>query len=72
MKVIIADDYEIMSREAAKVVAAEIEKNPDCVLALPTGGTPSAFTRNWSGCIKRKAWIFPVSLHSISMSTGAS
>ncbi|HAV21856.1 MAG: glucosamine-6-phosphate deaminase [Bacillota bacterium] len=43
MKVIIADDYEIMSREAAKVVAAEIEKNPDCVLALPTGGTPLGF-----------------------------
>ena len=32
-----------MSREAAKVVAAEIEKNPDCVLALPERN-PSAFT----------------------------
>ena len=40
MKVIVADDYEIMSREAAKVVAAEIRKKPDSVFALPTGGTP--------------------------------
>ncbi len=40
MKVIVTDDYEIMSREAAKVVAAEVKSKPDSVFALPTGGTP--------------------------------
>ncbi|NLB73990.1 MAG: glucosamine-6-phosphate deaminase [Firmicutes bacterium] len=40
MKVIVADDYEIMSKEAAKAVAAEVRRKPDSVLALPTGGTP--------------------------------
>lgn len=39
MRVIVADDYEIMSKEAAKIVAAEIRRKPDSVLALPTGGT---------------------------------
>ena len=40
MKVIVADDYEIMSKEAAKIVAAEVRKKPDSVFALPTSGTP--------------------------------
>jgi len=40
VKVIVADDYGMMSKEAAEIVAAEIRKKPDCVLALPTGGTP--------------------------------
>lgn len=39
MKVIVADEYEIMSREAAKIVAAEVRNKPDCIFALPTGGT---------------------------------
>jgi glucosamine-6-phosphate deaminase len=43
MKVIVADDYEIMSKKAAELVAAEVRKRPDIVLALPTGGTPVGF-----------------------------
>lgn len=40
MRVIVADDYEIMSKEAAKIVADQIRKRHDSVFALPTGGTP--------------------------------
>jgi len=40
MKLIIAKDYEEMSREASKIIANEIKKNPSTVLGLATGSTP--------------------------------
>ncbi|MBR3690271.1 MAG: 6-phosphogluconolactonase, partial [Eggerthellaceae bacterium] len=40
MRIIIADNYEEMSREAANVIADYIKEKPDCVLGLATGSTP--------------------------------
>ena len=33
-------DYEAMSRRAAHIIAAEVYRNPACVLGLATGSTP--------------------------------
>ena len=33
-------NYEAMSRRAAHIIAAEIHRNPECVLGLATGSTP--------------------------------
>ena len=33
-------DYAAMSRRAAHIIAAEVHKNPACVLGLATGSTP--------------------------------
>lgn len=40
MRIIFAEDYEDMSREAAKIVAGQLYLNPASVLGLATGGTP--------------------------------
>lgn len=40
MRVIICDNYEEMSKEAAKIVAGQIMLKPNCVLGLATGSTP--------------------------------
>ena len=40
MKVIVTKDYESMSEEAFKVMAAVVKKNPAAVLGLATGTTP--------------------------------
>lgn len=40
MEVIVARDYESMSRTAAGLIAKEIRRKPDLVLGLATGGTP--------------------------------
>lgn len=40
MRVIICDNYDEMSREAAKIVAGQIMLKPNCVLGLATGSTP--------------------------------
>lgn len=40
MRVIICDNYEQMSKEAAKIIAAQVFMKPDCVLGLATGSTP--------------------------------
>lgn len=40
MKKIVCKNYEEMSREAARIVAAEVVLKPDCVLGLATGSTP--------------------------------
>lgn|GEM_PF-149911 len=41
MKVHIVKDYEEMSNKAAQIIAEEIRKKPNLVMALPTGGTPT-------------------------------
>lgn len=40
MKLIIARDYEEMSKKAAQIIAEEIKKKPNLVLGLATGATP--------------------------------
>ncbi len=40
MKFILADDYQKMSRQAAKLIATQVIVKPDCVLGLATGSTP--------------------------------
>lgn len=40
MKMIVCDNYEEMSEEAAKIVAELLKQKPDCVLGLATGSTP--------------------------------
>jgi len=40
IKVIVMEDYEQMSAKAADIMSAEINKKPNVVLGLATGGTP--------------------------------
>lgn len=40
MLVIVKEDYDEMTREAARRIASLIRKKPDCVLGLATGSTP--------------------------------
>ncbi len=40
MLVLVRDDYDAVSREAARRVAELVRRQPDCVLGLATGGTP--------------------------------
>jgi glucosamine-6-phosphate deaminase len=40
MRVIVRDDYEGVSREAARLVARQVLLKPDTILGLPTGETP--------------------------------
>lgn len=40
MRVIVCNDYNEMSNEAAKIVASQMVLKPDCILGLATGSTP--------------------------------
>ncbi len=40
MRVIVAENYEAMSRQAANIISAQVVSKPDCVLGLATGSTP--------------------------------
>ncbi len=40
MRIIIASDYEDMSRKAADIISAQIHRKPSCILGLATGSTP--------------------------------
>jgi glucosamine-6-phosphate deaminase len=40
MRIYLEKDFAAMSRRAANIIAAEIHKNPACVLGLATGSTP--------------------------------
>jgi len=40
IRIIVAEDYEQMSAEAANIMSAEISAKPNAVLGLATGGTP--------------------------------
>ncbi len=46
MKVIIAKDYEEMSRKAFEVMAGVIKSKPDAVIGLATGSTPIGLYKN--------------------------
>lgn len=45
MEIIIRDDMDVMSRQAARVVAATINAKPNAVLGLATGSTPLGLYR---------------------------
>lgn len=40
MRLIVAKDYNDVSRKAANIIAAQIQLKPDCVLGLATGSSP--------------------------------
>ena len=40
MKIIVCKDYDEMSIEAAKIVAAQMKEKKDSILGLATGSTP--------------------------------
>jgi len=40
MRIIVAKDYQDMSRKAAAILAAQVIEKPNCVLGLATGSTP--------------------------------
>lgn len=40
MRVIVCDNYDEMSKEAAKIMASQVHMKPNCVLGLATGSTP--------------------------------
>jgi glucosamine-6-phosphate deaminase len=40
MRIIVVDNYEEMSKRAAKIIASQVILNPDSVLGLATGDTP--------------------------------
>jgi len=40
MRIIAAEDYKGMSRQAANLIAAQVIMKPDCVLGLATGSSP--------------------------------
>lgn len=40
MRVIVCENYEQVSNEAAKIIAAQVHLKPNCVLGLATGSTP--------------------------------
>lgn len=46
MRIVVAKDYDQMSRMAAIVVASRVILQPDCVLGLATGQTPLGLYRN--------------------------
>lgn len=53
MRVIVCNDYEEMSRKAAKLVASQITLKPNCVLGLATGSTPIGLYDNLAEMNKR-------------------
>ena len=40
MRVIVTEDYNAMSRQAANILSAEVIAHPDCTLGLATGSSP--------------------------------
>ena len=40
MRIIVCENYEEMSKKAAKIVASQLILKPDCTLGLATGSTP--------------------------------
>jgi len=40
MQIVACDNYAGMSRKAARIIAAQVQLKPHCVLGLATGSTP--------------------------------
>ncbi len=53
MRIIVCNDYNEMSKKAAKLVASQITLKPDCVLGLATGSTPIGLYDNLAEMNKR-------------------
>ena len=58
MKIIIANDYEDMSRKAANYLSAQVIMKPDAVLGLATGETPIGTYNSWLSGTTRETLIF--------------
>jgi glucosamine-6-phosphate deaminase len=65
----LTDNYEEMSALAAKRVAKALERKPDLVMALPTGGTPVGLLQEMSRMAQDNKRIFRVRIRSILMNT---
>lgn len=57
-KIIITDNYQLMSEAAARLVIEQIKKKPNAVLGLATGATPIGLYEN----LVKAAWLKTVSL----------
>lgn len=53
INVTVVENYEEMSKLAAKIVADEVSKNPDCVLGLATGSSPVGMYKILSDMYKK-------------------
>lgn len=58
MKIVIAENYKIMSDLVARLVIKQIRHNNQTILALPTGGTPIGFYKNLVKAVKQKKVSF--------------
>lgn len=58
MKIVIADNYKIMSDLVASLVVKQIRHNNQTILALPTGGTPIGFYKNLVKAARQKKVSF--------------
>jgi len=58
MKIIIAKNYQIMSKLAADLVIGELKRKSQTVLGLPTGGTPLGLYKNLAKACQRKKISF--------------
>lgn len=58
MKIIITDNYQLMSEIAAGLVIERIKRDKKTVLALPTGGTPIGTYKNLAKAVKNKKISF--------------
>lgn len=54
MRIIIVNNYEEMSKEAAAIVRSEVLLKPDCVLGLATGDTPLGMYKELINLYKNK------------------
>jgi len=57
-KIIIAEDYQAMSKMAAQMVIKQIKKKPGSVLGLPTGSTPIGLYENLARAVALKSVSF--------------
>jgi glucosamine-6-phosphate deaminase len=55
MRLLVADDYDALSRTAARFIAAALRANPRTSLAVPTGATPNGFYRELAAIHRRDA-----------------
>lgn len=58
MKIIIKKNYEELSRETAKIIQEAIQKKPNLVLGLASGGTPEGCYKELSRLHKEEGLDF--------------
>jgi glucosamine-6-phosphate deaminase len=57
MLVIIKENYDSLSKEAAKIIAERLRKKPNLVIGFATGNSPLGLYKELIS-IKMKGWIF--------------